>query len=52
MLAVYAERRLGEIIGGEQGSALVARSDSRLRAEGVCDPARWTRVWVDSTVHF
>ena len=35
-------RRLGELVGGDEGRALIAGSDSLFTALGVKDPARST----------
>jgi hypothetical protein len=35
-------RRLGELLGDEEGHALIAEADAALRAGGVVDPARFT----------
>jgi hypothetical protein len=35
-------RRLGELLGGDEGAALIGEADAFLRAGGVIDPARYT----------
>ena len=49
MLACYAQRSLGVLLGGSQGDQLKRSAERRLLQEGVRDPARWTRIWVDMT---
>ena len=49
MLALYAQRTLGTLIGGERGRALVEGCDARLRAEGVLAPESWARIWIESS---
>ncbi len=46
LFAVAAGRRLGQLVGGEAGEALVADSDAAFAARGVVDPAAMTRVFV------
>ena len=41
-----ATRRRGEIRGGEEGAALVARADKWMREQGVLAPLRMTRAYV------
>jgi serine/threonine protein kinase len=41
-----ARRRLGVLIGGGEGAAIVTDVDERLRAQGVIDPARLSSVQV------
>jgi hypothetical protein len=48
MLALYAQRTLGKLIGGDRGRALIEGCDARLRAEGVLAPEKWARIWIDS----
>ena len=36
-----AGRRQGELTGGERGRALVEAADSRMKAQGVRDPAKY-----------
>ena len=42
LLAVVARRRWGELLGGDQGAALVTAADAQMRDRGVVDPARFT----------
>jgi eukaryotic-like serine/threonine-protein kinase len=44
--ALCAQRRLGEIMRGEAGAALVAAADSGLFRHGVRNPARWAALHV------
>jgi hypothetical protein len=37
----YARRRKGQLVGGDDGAALVTAADAALRALGVADPVRW-----------
>jgi hypothetical protein len=37
----YARRRKGQLLGGDDGRALVVAADAGLRALGVADPVRW-----------
>jgi serine/threonine protein kinase/tetratricopeptide (TPR) repeat protein len=41
-----ARRRLGELIGGVEGEALIARADEIMRAEGIANPARMTEIYL------
>ena len=36
----FARRRLGELLGGDEGASLIAEADAFLRAGGALDPAR------------
>ena len=40
LYAVGARRRLGQLVGGDEGSALVAAADAELARQGVAQPAR------------
>jgi eukaryotic-like serine/threonine-protein kinase len=40
-----ARRRLGQIVGGDRGSELVDAADAWMSGQGVCNPARMTRVF-------
>ena len=46
LLAHAARWRLGELLGGDEGTALVAAAGAALRAEGIRDPARTVAVFV------
>lgn len=39
--AACARRRKGELLGGEEGQALVTASEETMRARGIREPARW-----------
>jgi hypothetical protein len=39
-------RRRGELLGGEEGRALVEAADAAMRAEGIVNPARWAASFV------
>jgi hypothetical protein len=43
LFAGVARRRLGQVIGGDEGRALVAQSDAMMEAQGVVRPDRLTR---------
>ena len=47
MLALYAQRALGTLIGGDRGRSLIEGCDARLRAEGVVNPESWARIWIE-----
>jgi hypothetical protein len=42
--ALYARRRRGELLGGDEGDALVWQADRTLESAGIRDPARWLAV--------
>jgi hypothetical protein len=44
--ASASRRRLGELIGGDEGSVLVRRADDEMRARGVCAPSRFAAMMV------
>jgi serine/threonine protein kinase len=46
MFAAYARRALGVVMGGPEGAALIEATDAALRAEGITNPERWTRMWI------
>jgi hypothetical protein len=46
-MALYracALRRKGEILGGDEGTQLVATADGLMNAEGIGEPSRWATV--------
>jgi hypothetical protein len=44
MWAQAAARRLGEVVGGDEGGRAVQQADAAMRAEGVADPVRFARM--------
>ena len=42
MHASASRRRLGQLLGGDEGRALVEAADERMREEGIVRPDRWT----------
>ena len=44
LLAAAAERRLGLLLGGDEGAALLAGSDAVMTGEGVRNPEQLTAV--------
>jgi hypothetical protein len=44
--AAAAQRRLGELTGGDEGRSLVARADARLRGHRIVNPERMTAMLV------
>lgn len=51
MEQAYARRRLGLVLGGEQGLREVAGADTLMRSHGVKDPARWTAAQAPGFLH-
>jgi hypothetical protein len=45
LYAAAARRRLGEILGGDEGRAQVERADSWMRQQGIQNPARMADVF-------
>ncbi|HTM23350.1 MAG TPA: hypothetical protein VL172_22665, partial [Kofleriaceae bacterium] len=45
LYACAARRRLGELLGGSQGQALIDRADADLRAREVVDPRRFSSMF-------
>ena len=45
LYAAAARRRLGQLVGGDEGVALVAQADAELRAQGVVNPERMVEVY-------
>ena len=45
MHAAAARRRLGMLLGGDAGDALVAAADAQMTAQGVVDPVRFTAMF-------
>jgi hypothetical protein len=42
--AACTERRIGELLGGDEGMARVAEADATLRALKIIDPAKFARM--------
>jgi hypothetical protein len=42
MHAAAARRRLGSLLGGDEGAALIAAADAKMEAEGIAKPERFT----------
>ncbi len=42
--AEVARRRLGELVGGETGRALITRADALMGRQGIKRPERWTAI--------
>ncbi len=45
LYAAAARRRLGQLIGGDQGRSLMAEADAWMTAQGIRNPARMTAVY-------
>jgi eukaryotic-like serine/threonine-protein kinase len=45
LYAAVARRRLGQLVGGDDGRAAVARADAFMKAKGVVDPERLARMY-------
>jgi serine/threonine protein kinase len=45
LLAIYAERNLGVLLGGAQGTKLVDEADAKLRGQSVRNPERWVATY-------
>jgi len=43
--AAVARRRLGEMVGGDEGGSLVAQANAWISTQGIRDPARWTAMY-------
>jgi hypothetical protein len=48
LYAAASRRRLGEILGGDEGRAYVEQADSWMRREGIRDPARMADIFAPS----
>jgi hypothetical protein len=48
--AAVSRRRLGQVVGGDQGAALIALADADLSSRRVSDPARFCAIWAPGTV--
>ena len=46
LYAATARRRLGQLVGGDEGPGLVARADSWMLAHGVKNPAKFTNMYM------
>jgi hypothetical protein len=44
--AACARRRKGQLLGGDEGQALIAAADEALRSQGIRAPARWAALYV------
>jgi tetratricopeptide (TPR) repeat protein len=46
LFLVPARHRLGLLLGGDEGRAMVAAAEAELRAQGVRNPVKWVRVYL------
>jgi tetratricopeptide (TPR) repeat protein len=49
MLGLAASHRLGLLLGGEEGRAVLRKALEKMRAQGVREPERWAGVYVPGT---
>ena len=45
LYAASARRRLGSLLGGDEGDALITQADAAMAAQGVQNPARWAAMY-------
>jgi eukaryotic-like serine/threonine-protein kinase len=50
LYAAASRRRLGEIVGGDEGQAEVGRADSLINQQGILNPVRMTDVFAPEDV--